>query len=92
MLQRTTQTSYSSFTRGQWYKVRLQVTDDRIKAWLDKQELLNIETKYHKIGIRYEVELSKPLGFATYQTTARIRNARIRQLTAEDLKKAEEDE
>ncbi len=74
-------TSYRQFTRGQWYKVRLKVTDDRIDAWVDDQQIVDVELKnYAKIGVRFEVELSKPLGFATYQTTARIRNAKIREI------------
>ncbi|MDG1893719.1 MAG: DUF1080 domain-containing protein [Fuerstiella sp.] len=73
-------TSYMAFTNGQWYKLRLKVTDDRIEAWLNKQQLVEVETEDRKIDVRFEVEISKPLGFATYQSTAWIRNARIRRL------------
>jgi hypothetical protein len=73
-------TSYMAFTNGQWYKIRLKVTDDTIEAWLDKQQLVEVETEDRKIDVRFEVEISKPLGFATYQSTAWIRKARIRQL------------
>lgn len=73
-------TSYMAFTNGQWYKIRLKVTDDKIEAWLDKHQLVEVETEDRKIDVRFEVEISKPLGFATYQSTAWIRNARIRQL------------
>jgi hypothetical protein len=73
-------TSYMAFTNGQWYKIRLKVTDDKIEAWLDKQQLVEVDTDDRKIDVRFEVEISKPLGFATYQSTAWIRNARIRQL------------
>lgn len=83
-------TCYLSFARGKWYKIRLRVTDDRIQAWLDKDQIVDLETKYHKISIRYEVELSKPLGFATYQTTSRIRKARVRQLPAAEIKPQED--
>ncbi|MCP4783543.1 MAG: DUF1080 domain-containing protein [Fuerstiella sp.] len=73
-------TSYMAFTNGQWYKIRLKVTDERIEAWLDKVQLVEVETEGRKIDVRFEVEISKPLGFATYQSTTWIRNARIRQL------------
>ena len=73
-------TSYMAFTNGQWYKLRLKVTDDKIEAWLDKQQLVEVETEDRKIDVRFEVEISKPLGFATYQSTAWVRHARIRQL------------
>jgi hypothetical protein len=32
------------------------------------------------------MEASKPMGFATYQTVGKIRNARIRTLTADEVK------
>lgn len=77
-------TSYLSFTNGQWYKVRVRVTDGRIQAWLDKKDLVDVETKDRKIDVRFEVDLSRPLGFCTYQSTAWIRNARIRKLPKTD--------
>lgn len=73
-------TNFMSFTNGQWYKVRIKVTPEKIEAWLDKAQMVDVETKDRKIDVRFEVDLSKPLGFATYQTTAHIRNARIRKL------------
>lgn len=75
-------TSYTSFTNGQWYKVRLKVTDDMIEAWLDKAQIVEVETADRKMDVRFEVELSKPMGFCTFQSTAYIRNARIRRLPA----------
>ncbi|MCA9058842.1 MAG: DUF1080 domain-containing protein [Planctomycetaceae bacterium] len=75
-------TSYRNFEKGKWYKVRIVVTDDKIDAWLDDDHIVDVETKYHRISVRFEVERSKPFGFATWQTTGRIRNARIRELPA----------
>ena len=73
-------TGYMSFTNGQWYKVRVKVTPEKIEAWLDKDQIVDVEIKDRKIDVRFEVDLSKPLGFASYQSTARIRNARLRKL------------
>lgn len=73
-------TSYTSFTNGQWYKVRLKVTDDMIEAWLDKAQIVEVETKDRKMDVRFEVDLSKPMGLSTFQSTAHIRNAKIRKL------------
>lgn len=73
-------TSYMSFTNGQWYKVRLVVTDDHIKAWMDGKDLVDVETADRKVDVRFEMDLSKPMGFCTYQSTTHIRNARIRKL------------
>lgn len=78
-------TGYVSFTKGQWYHIRVRVTDHRIQAWLDKKSLADVDTTDKKIDVRFEVEPSKPLGFSTYQTTAQIRNARLRTLSADEV-------
>lgn len=79
-------TSYQQFDKGKWYKVRLVVRDDHINAWIDEKQIVDVDTTGQKIGVRFEVERSKPFGFSTYQTTARLKNARIRSLPPEDKK------
>jgi hypothetical protein len=73
-------TKFISFEENKWYRVRLRVTPDRIEAWLDDEELVNIETTGRKIDIRAEVDLSQPLGIATWQTSGAVRNIRLRKL------------
>ncbi|MHC4726296.1 MAG: 3-keto-disaccharide hydrolase [Planctomycetota bacterium] len=73
-------TTFTSFEDNKWYKVRLRVTPDRIEAWLDDEEIVNIEITGRKIDIRAEVDLSQPLGIATWQTGGAVRNIRIRPL------------
>ncbi len=82
-------TSYQDFVRGQWYKVRVRVTDERVQAWLGKRTMADVDRSLYDIDVRFEMEASKPMGFATYQTIGKIRNARIRTLTKEELEKAE---
>lgn len=79
-------TSYMAFTNGQWYKIRLKVTPEKLEAWMDKSSLVDVDIKDRKIDVRFEVDLSKPLGFSTYQSTAYIRNARIRKLPETETK------
>jgi hypothetical protein len=76
-------TRFISFEKGKWYFVRLRVVPDRIQAWLDGEELVNFETTDHKIGIRVEVDLSQPLGIATWMTTGAVRNIKVRSLPEE---------
>ncbi|MEY3458760.1 MAG: hypothetical protein RL215_1917 [Planctomycetota bacterium] len=73
-------TTYQQFEKGKWYRVRLVVRANHIDAWLDDSQIVNVDTTDRKIGVRFEVERSKPFGFCTYATTARIRKARIRSL------------
>ncbi len=76
-------TKYHEFQSGRWYAVRLKVTKQKIEAWLDKKQMVNIDTKDRKISIRIEVELSRPLGIACYNTTAALRDIKLRKLPAE---------
>lgn len=73
-------TTFYSFEKNKWYHVRLRVTPDRIQAWLDDEEIVNIEITGRKIDIRAEVDLSQPLGIATWQTGGAVKNIRIRPL------------
>lgn len=63
-----------SFENNQWYKIRVVVTDKHIQAWIDDTRMVNVRTEGRKIGIRWEVENSRPLGIATWCTTGAIRN------------------
>jgi hypothetical protein len=67
-----------SFENGKWYHVRLRVTPKKIQAWLDDEELVDVEIEGRKIGIRPEVDLSQPLGIATWQTAGAVRNIIIK--------------
>jgi len=71
-------TTFTSFEDNKWYRVRLRVVPDRIQAWLDDEEIVNIETTGRKIDIRAEVDLSQPLGIATWQTGGAVRNIKIK--------------
>lgn len=69
-----------SFDLNRWYRIRLRVTEKAIEAWIDDQKVISQETIGHKIGIRPEVELSRPLGLASWRTKAAVRNIRFRTL------------
>ena len=66
------------FDDRRWYGVRVQVTATHIRAWLDDQPLADIATAGRRIGIRPEVDPSRPLGIASFRTRAGIRAIRLR--------------
>jgi len=73
--------SYFNFQPGRWYGLRLQVTDDRITAWIDGQPIIDVSITGRSIGLRYgEIELSAPFGFASYATTGGLRKIEYRLL------------
>jgi hypothetical protein len=73
-------TSYRSFKSGQWHRIRVRVTKDKIEAWIDKDQVVDVETTDRKISIRSEVEASQPLGIASWRTTAALRDIKVRKL------------
>jgi Domain of Unknown Function (DUF1080) len=68
------------FESGRWYSIRIRVTPATIEAWLDERQIINQSLKGNKIGTRFEVEPSQPLGVASWQTKAALRDVRLRRL------------
>jgi 3-keto-disaccharide hydrolase len=67
-------TTFHSFENKTWYHVRLRVLPDRIQAWVDGEDLIDVETTGKRIDIRPEMDLCQPLGIATWVTTGAVRN------------------
>jgi hypothetical protein len=75
-------TKYMNFERGRWYRIRLRVTDTRIEVWLDSEKLINVSTKDRRISLRPgEIEKSKPIGVASWQTASALREIKFRQVS-----------
>jgi len=72
--------SYRSFKQGQWYHIRVRVTDEKIQAWLDEERIIDFKIEDHKLSTRIEVDSSKPFGVATWCATGAIRNFKWRKL------------
>ena len=75
-------TKYMDFKKGQWYRIRVRVTEEHITAWIDDKQMVKQEVKGHRIGTRPEVDLNTPLGVCAFETKAALRNIRLRQLKA----------
>ncbi len=73
-------TTAGDFAQGRWYRIRLRVTPQRIEAWIDDKNYVDVETKGHEISIRPEVSLSQPLGIAAWITEAALRDIKMRKL------------
>ena len=70
-------TRYLEVKDGQWYTIRLRVTEQRVIAWIDGEEFANIEVADHKFDIWWEQEPVRPFGIASWNTSAEIRNIRL---------------
>jgi hypothetical protein len=81
-------TKIKDFKKEQWYRVRIRVTKEKIEAWIDDEQMVDLPTKDKKITLRAECEPCKPLGIATWRTEGAVRDIRIRRLTEAELKPA----
>jgi hypothetical protein len=70
-------TSHRNFDKDKWYHIRLEVTDEYIKSWIDSDKVVDFIIDNKHLSIRPEVELSKPFGIASWYTTAAIRNIHL---------------
>ncbi|MBT5017329.1 MAG: DUF1080 domain-containing protein [Planctomicrobium sp.] len=80
-------TDYYSFENEKWYNIRLRVDEKFIRAWIDDEQTIKVDHTEARISIRIEMELSKPVGLATFQTTGAIKNFKMTELKAEKKEK-----
>jgi hypothetical protein len=75
-------TKFVAFEKGRWYRIRLRVTEARIEAWIDNKKMANVVTTEKKISLRPgDIELSKPMGLASWQTSAALREIKVREVS-----------
>ncbi|MFO0928612.1 MAG: DUF1080 domain-containing protein [Gemmataceae bacterium] len=81
-------TKSKEFKAGQWYRIRVRVTKHRIETWIDKEQIVDLDTTDRTISVRVECRLCRPFGVATYDTVGAIRDIRVRALTEAEKKAA----
>ena len=74
-------TKFAHFEKERWYRLRVRVTDKRIEAWIDDDKIIDLNTEGKRLTVRPgDIELSKPVGIAAWQTMAAYREIRIRKV------------
>ncbi|MCX6320996.1 MAG: DUF1080 domain-containing protein [Bacteroidia bacterium] len=73
-------TTLMKFEKEHWYHICLIVTETQIKAMIDSIKVVDFTIGNNKLSIRPEVELSKPFGIASWNTTAAIRSIRVKRI------------
>lgn len=79
-----TSTSFQ-YKEGTWYRFRVQVTADRIRAYVDDKKMIDVVVSGYELRTRIESRPSQPFGFASYETTGLVRDIAIRPLSASEL-------
>ena len=77
-------TTVVEFKNNQWYKIRLRVTDEFIRVWIDDEKTIDAETDGRKFSIWWEQEPITPLGIATWKTTGEIRKLKLYKLKRQE--------
>ena len=71
-------TGFQEFEQDRWYKIRLRVTKEKVEAWLDGSQIVDVELKGRKLSIWWEQEPARPFGIASWYTKAALRNIRLK--------------
>ena len=67
------------FERNRWFHIRVRVTPEKIEAWIDQDKVVDLEIDGRRISMRGgDIERSIPLGIATWQTSAVVKNIRLK--------------
>lgn len=70
-----------TFETGRWYRLRLRVSQQKIEAWIDQKQVVNVVTTGRRLSLRAgDIELSKPFGLASWLTSAAFRDIKIREV------------
>src|SRR5712691_879734 len=76
-------TKYMKFDAGRWHRLRLRVTREQIEAWIDDEKIVDQSIAGRKISLRPgDIDMSKPFGLATWQTSGALRDIKIRRINA----------
>jgi hypothetical protein len=70
-------TDYIPFENGRWYRIRLRVEPQRIQAWVDDKRIVDVMTADKRFSIWWEQEPVRPIGIATWNTRAALRNLQV---------------
>jgi len=68
-------TQYHNMPEGQWFKVKIMVTSDKIQCWLDDKQLVDVSRDdYEEYDTHGAVVDTKPFGMFSYSTWGRVKN------------------
>jgi hypothetical protein len=66
---------------NRWYRIKVRVTPGKLEAWVDDDQVVNLETTGRKLDLRFgDIRYSLPLGIAAYETRAALRNITLKRL------------
>lgn len=73
-------TGVFNFEKNKTYRFRVRVTPKQVDVWIDDQHPIDEKIEGKAIGLRWEMEDCRPLGFASYATHGAIQKIEYREL------------
>ncbi|MCA9179297.1 MAG: DUF1080 domain-containing protein [Planctomycetales bacterium] len=70
--------SFVDFEQDRWYRIRLRVTSERIRAWVDDEEIVDLATAGKEFAVWWEQEPARPLGIVSWHTAASFRKLMLK--------------
>jgi hypothetical protein len=78
---------YRRFKDKEWYRVKVRVTPENVSVWSNDEKIVDADIAGKKVGVRAgPIEDYVPLSLTTFQTTAAIRNVRLKTLPPKEAK------
>ena len=74
--------NFVEFKNGQYYPIRLRVSGKKIEAWVADKKIVDVDHTEHRLSIWWEQEPARPLGIATWYTSAAFKKVELERLTA----------
>jgi hypothetical protein len=71
------------FGEERWYRIRLRVTDQKVQAWINAEQIINLPRKDRAFNVWLQQEAYLPFGLNAWQTQAAWRNIKLRRLEKE---------
>lgn len=65
---------------NRWHSIRLRVTSRDIQAWFDRNKIVDVDPRGKRFSVWWEQEPARPLGIATWNTAAELRELRFQRL------------
>ena len=74
-------TKHRSFEKEHWYSLRLRRAGERIEAWIDGEQVIDLETTGRKLSLRPgPIDICAPFGLATWQSSGEFKGLQWRPL------------
>jgi hypothetical protein len=73
--------SQHEFEDQRWYRIRVEVRQERLQVWIDDRQVVDAHTEAQKLSLRDgPIEACAPFGLATWLTSAELRGIKWRKL------------